>query len=140
MTLLEAMERRHSVRSYTDQPICGEVLASLEREVRACNIEGGLHIQLVTGEPEAFRGVLAHYGKFRNVKLSGPGLARWTIPGGAGGLLRGTAGPDRRHAGAGFLLGGADLPQGEVSIRRPPGRKAGLCHCAGLWRGPRRPP
>ena len=35
MTLLEAMERRHSVRSYTDQPICGEVLASLEREVRA---------------------------------------------------------------------------------------------------------
>ena len=48
MTLLEAMERRHSVRSYTDQPICGEVLASLEREVRACNIEGGLHIQLVT--------------------------------------------------------------------------------------------
>ena len=50
MTLLEAMERRHSVRSYTDQPICGEVLASLEREVRACNTEGGLHIQLVTGE------------------------------------------------------------------------------------------
>lgn len=77
MTLLEAMERRHSVRSYTDQPICGEVLASLEREVRACNTEGGLHIQLVTGEPEAFRGVLAHYGKFRNVKnylaLVGPG-------------------------------------------------------------------
>lgn len=68
MELMEAIGRRHSVRQYTDRPIPAEILAELEAETAACNWEGGLHIQLVSGEPDAFQGVLAHYGKFRGVR------------------------------------------------------------------------
>lgn len=68
MELLEAMKRRHSVRQYTDRPIPAEVLAELEAEAAACSWEGSLHIQLVTDEPDAFQGILAHYGKFSGVR------------------------------------------------------------------------
>lgn len=68
MELMEAMRRRHSVRQYTDSPIPAEVLAELQEETAACDREGGLHIQLVSDEPDAFRGGLAHYGKFRGVR------------------------------------------------------------------------
>ena len=54
MDMLEAMIARRSVRTYTDQPIEGEVLETLRAEIDACNAEGGLHIQLVLDEPEAF--------------------------------------------------------------------------------------
>ena len=68
MDLLTAIEKRHSVRSYTDQPIEGEVLAKLKEEIIRCNDESGLRIQLVTNEPDAFNGILAHYGKFTGVR------------------------------------------------------------------------
>lgn len=68
MTHLEAMEQRHSVRSYTDRKIEGEVLAQLRRTVDECNRDSGLHIQLCTDEPKAFTGMMAKYGKFKNVK------------------------------------------------------------------------
>ena len=68
MELMEAIQSRHSVRQYTDKPIPPETLAALAAEVFRCNEAGGLHIQLVHDEPEAFRGVLAHYGKFRGVR------------------------------------------------------------------------
>lgn len=68
MELLEAMEQRHSVRSYTDQKIEGEVKADLQRFIDACNRESGLHMQLVLDEPQAFDSFLAHYGKFSGVR------------------------------------------------------------------------
>ena len=68
MELMEAMQSRHAVRDYTDQEIKGPVLDALQAEIEACNAESGLHIQLVTGEPDAFSGFVAHYGKFNNVK------------------------------------------------------------------------
>ncbi len=68
MEIEEAIRQRHAVRDYTDQAIEGKTLAALQSELEACNNESGLHIQLVTDEPHAFRGVLAHYGKFTNVK------------------------------------------------------------------------
>ena len=68
MTNMEAITSRHSVRSYTDQVIPQDVLAQLQNEIDLCNKEAGLHIQLVTNEPKAFDGVLAHYGKFSNVR------------------------------------------------------------------------
>ncbi len=68
MELMEAIRNRHSVRSYTDQKIEGETLTALREEINVCNREGGLHIQLVTEEPEAFSGFMAHYGHFENVK------------------------------------------------------------------------
>ncbi len=68
MNVLQAMESRHAVRQYSDRPIEAEVLAELRAEIAACNAESGLHIQLVTDEPKAFDGFMAHYGKFSGVK------------------------------------------------------------------------
>lgn len=62
------MEERHSVRQYLDRPLDSETVSALEGEIRKCNKECGLHIQLVTGEPKAFDGFMAHYGKFSGVK------------------------------------------------------------------------
>lgn len=67
MNLSEAMEQRHSVRSYNDRKIEGEVKEKLEQEIRACNRESGLHLQLVLNEPKAFDSFMAHYGKFSGV-------------------------------------------------------------------------
>lgn len=68
MTILEAMEHRHAVRSYLDKPIPADVRAALQAEVDACNAESGLHIQLVTDEPKAFGSFTTHYGMFSGVK------------------------------------------------------------------------
>ena len=67
MTVQEAIEARHSVRAYKDQPLSGETVKVLEDEIVKLNNDGRLHIQLIRNEPEAFRGTLAKYGKFRNV-------------------------------------------------------------------------
>ena len=67
MDLKEAMQARHSVRQYKDQPLSVEVIAALQEEIAACNRESGLHIQLVTNESRAFDGFMAHYGKFSGV-------------------------------------------------------------------------
>lgn len=67
MTLTEAMKDRHSVRQYTNKTLGDGVLFALKEEIEACNRESGLHIQLVTNEPRAFDGLLAHYGKFSGV-------------------------------------------------------------------------
>lgn len=66
MNILEAVEKRHSVRSYTDKKIEGEVKEELLREIEECNTESGLNIQLVLNEPKAFSGMMAKYGKFSN--------------------------------------------------------------------------
>lgn len=67
MNLTEAMNERHSVRQYTDQPLDEAVISALRQEIDDCNKESGLHIQLVTNEPKAFDGFMAHYGKFSGV-------------------------------------------------------------------------
>lgn len=61
------MKARHSVRRYKNQPINAETISALQSEIDACNKESGLHIQLVTSEPKAFDGFMAHYGKFSGV-------------------------------------------------------------------------
>ena len=68
LTPLEAIAARHSVRQYTDEPIADDATQALEKEIRQCNREGGLHFQLVLNEPKAFDSTMAHYGKFRNCK------------------------------------------------------------------------
>ncbi|MBP3774881.1 MAG: nitroreductase family protein [Bacteroidaceae bacterium] len=67
MTIEEAIKQRHSVRSYADRPIEQEKLEALRASVDAVNLQGGLHVQLVAGDPKAFDGRLAHYGKFSGV-------------------------------------------------------------------------
>lgn len=67
MTLMEAMQARHSVRQYREEALRKEDAALLREEIDACNAESGLHIQLVCGEPKAFSGFMARYGKFSGV-------------------------------------------------------------------------
>ena len=67
MDIMEAMNVRHSVRQYEEKPIGNGILEELQKEVDACNQESGLHIQIVTNEPKAFSGFMAHYGSFRGV-------------------------------------------------------------------------
>ena len=67
MTLLEAIEARHSVRKYKDEPIPEDILSNLLDSIREINLKTGLHIQLVTGEPKAFSGPMA-YGYFSGVR------------------------------------------------------------------------
>lgn len=67
MDIAEAMKKRHSVRQYTDEKIGADILAELQAEIAECNEESGLRIQLVTDEPKAFDGFMAHYGKFSGV-------------------------------------------------------------------------
>ena len=65
---VEAIERRHSVRSYTSAHIDAVARRALGAEIAACNAEGGLHLQLVCDEEQAFSGRMAKYGRFENVR------------------------------------------------------------------------
>ena len=67
MTEKEAIVARHSVRQYIDKPIEAEIIKQLQEFISECNRKGGLHIQLVTDEPNAFSGGLAKYGKFSGI-------------------------------------------------------------------------
>ena len=67
MTIQEAIEARHSVRAYKEQPLTEKIVRMLEEQIAILNDEGQLHIQLILNEPKAFQGTLAKYGKFRGV-------------------------------------------------------------------------
>ena len=69
MDLIEAIKARHSVRHYTEKPIEPEKIERLKLRVAKCNVQSGLHIQLITDEPRSFgESLLARYGKFSKVK------------------------------------------------------------------------
>jgi len=65
---MEAMEARHSVRTYQDRSVEQEVRQQLEWFVKKCNQESGLHIFIRYDDPDGFDSRLAHYGRFRNVR------------------------------------------------------------------------
>ena len=67
MTLLEAIQARHSVRAYQEQPLNDADAQALQERIDEVNREGQLHIQLIRNEPKAFLGPFARYGKFRGV-------------------------------------------------------------------------
>ena len=67
MTLLEAIQARHSVRYYKQQPMSDDDARALQEKIDKVNREGRLHIQLIRNEPKAFLGPFARYGKFRGV-------------------------------------------------------------------------
>ena len=66
MTIQEAIQARHSVRAYKEQPLTEDVVKVLEEQITILNREGKLHMQLILNEPKAFQGAMAKYGKFRN--------------------------------------------------------------------------
>lgn len=59
MTIMEAIQKRHSVRRYSEKKIEEGVLAALQDEVSKCNDESGLNIRLVADDPDTFNGFLA---------------------------------------------------------------------------------
>lgn len=67
MDILDAIQTRHSVRSYLQKPLEDGVKSALQNEIRAINQEAGLHFQLVVNEPKAFDSLMARYGKFSGV-------------------------------------------------------------------------
>lgn len=76
MDNFELMKARHSVRKFLDKPLAAEAIGALNDEIAACNKESGLHIQLITDEPEAFQAGKPHYGQFKGCRnylaLAGP--------------------------------------------------------------------
>ena len=69
MDLIEAIQKRHSVRKYTDQPIEETKLATLRKAIEEANAESDLNIQLVLNEPKGFNGFfISTYGQFSGVK------------------------------------------------------------------------
>lgn len=68
MQMLDLMKERHSVRQYSDKKIDGEVKTKLDTYVASINEESGLSMQIFYNEPNCFNSMLAHYGKFSNVK------------------------------------------------------------------------
>ncbi|MCQ2147608.1 MAG: nitroreductase [Bacteroidales bacterium] len=66
MTLLEAIEARHSVRRYKTASLPEDIVATLKDKINEVNQKGELHIQLVTDEPKGFNGIL-NYGTFKGI-------------------------------------------------------------------------
>lgn len=67
MDIKEAIKQRHSVRQYSSDHIKEDTRKVLERLIQDCNKESGLHIQLITNDPECFDTLLGHYGNFSGV-------------------------------------------------------------------------
>lgn len=68
MQMLDLMKERHSVRQCSDKKIEGDVKSKLNKYVASINEESGLSMQIFYNEPNCFNSMLAHYGKFSNVK------------------------------------------------------------------------
>ncbi|NMM98629.1 nitroreductase family protein [Bifidobacterium olomucense] len=67
MDLLEAIEARHAIRAYTDEPVAADTLTALESDIARWNEESGLHMQIGAGLDDAFCGLKTHYGRFQGV-------------------------------------------------------------------------
>ena len=68
MTLLEAVDARHSVRAFKSESITDDIRMKLDSFVEECNEEGNLNIFIRYDDPSGFDSRLAHYGSFRNVQ------------------------------------------------------------------------
>lgn len=68
MTLLDAINARHSVRAYRTDPIPEEIRSRLDAFVAKCNEDGHLDISIQYDDPAGFDSRLAQYGSFRNVQ------------------------------------------------------------------------
>ena len=68
MEIMELMKQRHSVRQYKDIAVNEGQRAVLNELIEEINGESGLHIQIFYDEPKCFDSMMAHYGKFHNVR------------------------------------------------------------------------
>ena len=67
MDTLDLMRRRHSVRQYLSKPIEKEKKEIINNTINFINQKTGLNFKACYDEPTAFKSLLAHYGKFKNV-------------------------------------------------------------------------
>lgn len=92
MDIWEAMEQRHSVRSYSEKEISFELTEALQAEIDACNRESGLDIRLIRDEERAFGRFPGALRKIsRREKLSCPDGKRRGRYGRKGRIFRGAA-------------------------------------------------
>lgn len=68
LTPMQAIEARHSVRSYTDEPLAPEVVETLRGAIATVNEKANLNIQLALDEPRAFAGFKARIVHFTGVR------------------------------------------------------------------------
>lgn len=68
LTPMQAIEARHAVRSYTDEPLAPAAVEVLQKAIALVNEEANLNIQLVLDEPRAFSGFKARLVNFTNVR------------------------------------------------------------------------
>lgn len=139
--LMTIMRNRHSVKSYTDEPISPEVVKRLQEEIDAVNEIGNLHFQLVLDEPRAFTGFWTAFQNFKNVRnyliLAGPNSERLDEQCGHFGehlvLIAQSLGLNSCWAGLGFSRRKAryDLKDGErcaIAVALGHGVNAGAAH------------
>ncbi len=67
MTIFEAITTRHTVRTYNNTAISGEILSELIQLIDKFNQQGKIHMQLVNGRENAFDDFIIHYGKWTGV-------------------------------------------------------------------------
>ena len=66
MDIFEAIEKRHSVRVYKDEPVTEDIREKLDAFVEECRKESGIGIRVAYDAPEIFGSGIAHYGSFKN--------------------------------------------------------------------------
>jgi nitroreductase len=59
MTILEAIEKRHSVRRFLGKPIESEKAATLQDEINTCYAESGMRIHLLLNDTRVFNGIVS---------------------------------------------------------------------------------
>lgn len=76
MDIYEAIKNRHSVRSYTSEPLSDSDIDVLVEEIAYANYKGNLDLQLLVDEPSTFVGGFASYGQIKGaanyIALVGP--------------------------------------------------------------------
>ena len=68
MDIMELIKQRHSVRKFIDKPLSSDAVKALQQEIDACNKESGMHMQLITDEPDAFKAGKPTYGQFKGCR------------------------------------------------------------------------
>lgn len=69
MITIQDLQKRHSVRSFTDKPLTDSQLKGLNAVITDVNThEAGVKFQLITNDPEPFRGFSRGYGMFKGVR------------------------------------------------------------------------
>lgn len=66
---VDFLRSRHSVRSFTAEPLSAEAVKSIKAEITMINThEAGMHFELVCDDPSPFSGFKASYGMFKGVR------------------------------------------------------------------------